>query len=57
MSIITNSGKSVFKKIIEDFDSFKKNYCPDGKTCEDIISASGLVFVFWFMYLAIQPIV
>lgn len=57
MSIITKSDyKSVLEKASDNFVSFKEKYCPDGQTCDDIMSLSLLAFTVWFMYVAMQPI-
>ena len=42
--------------IVNGFNEFKENYCPDGQTCNDIMSIGGLLFMCWFMYIAMQPI-
>jgi hypothetical protein len=49
LNTLTNLQKS--------FDTFKDRYCPDGNTCENIAVLGSLTFVFWFMYLAMAPII
>lgn len=56
MSIITKSDKSGLHKFFVELQNFKEKYCPDGQTCNDILSISGLVFVCWFMYIAMEPL-
>ena len=56
MSIITKSDKSGLHKFFVELQNFKEKYCPDGQTCNDILSISGLVFVCWFMYIEMEPL-
>ena len=57
MSIITKSDyKSVLEKMADNVLEFKEKYCPDGQTCEDLLTLGGLAFTVWFMYVAMQPI-
>lgn len=38
------------------YQEFKDKYCPDDALCNDIAAIGGLVFMVWFMYIAMQPI-
>ena len=42
--------------IVESLREFKDSYCPDGQFCENLFTIGGLVFMFWFMYIAMLPI-
>ena len=41
---------------LQTIQDLKDKYCPDGKTCEDIIGLGMLIFMFVFMYIAVAPI-
>jgi len=53
----TDTIKSFVSETFTDLPKFladfKEKYCPDGETC---FTFSGLAFMVWFMYLAIEPI-
>lgn len=46
-----------FNSVLDNLQSIKEQYCPSGHTCNDIMSIGGLLFVFWFMYIAMEPII
>lgn len=52
MTTLTKVGASIH----DAFEEFKERYCPDGHTCQDILSIGGLLFTIWFMYIAMLPI-
>tara|TARA_B100000214_G_scaffold310475_1_gene242298 strand:+ start:347 stop:517 length:171 start_codon:yes stop_codon:yes gene_type:complete len=47
---------SAFDTVSEQFAIFKDRYCPDGQTCQDLATLGSLVFIVWFMYIAMEPI-
>ncbi len=59
MSIITdevNGQKSFFVNARTSIKEFKDKYCPDGHTCDNILTFGLLVGCFVFMYIAMRPI-
>tara|TARA_R110001592_G_scaffold19847_1_gene80858 strand:+ start:3921 stop:4148 length:228 start_codon:yes stop_codon:yes gene_type:complete len=60
MSIITtevNDNNSFFVNAKNSIKSFKDKYCPDGQTCETILTFGLLIGCFVFMYVAMEPII
>ena len=57
MSTITSSGgQSFFRSIKDSLKQFKEKYCPNGQTCNDLLTLGGIVFCFLFMYIAMEPL-
>ena len=57
MSTITKiSEGNLIQRVLKGWSTFKTKYCPDGQTCNDIATVGRLVFMVWFMYIAMQPI-
>ena len=54
---IKSSVSETFKNLPKYLADFNKKYYPDGNTCNDLIAFGGLAFMFWFMYLAMEPII
>ena len=56
----TSKNEKTFQKnehsIKQTLVDFKNTYCPDGQQCNDIATVSSLVFVIWFMYVAMEPL-
>lgn len=48
--------KAAVVDIFQTLKQFRDNYCPSGHTCEDIATLSVFAFMFWFMYIAMAPI-
>lgn len=61
MSIITENVKideeNFFVNAKNSIKSFKDKYCPDGQTCETILTFGLLIGCFVFMYIAMEPII
>ena len=60
MSIITNEvndNSSFVARTKNSFTEFKDKYCPDGQTCETILTFGLLIGCFVFMYVAMEPII
>lgn len=61
MSIITEDVKvennSFFSNAKNSLREFKDKYCPDGQTCENILTVGLLVGMVVFMYIAMEPII
>ena len=55
-TITTGDVKNYFRSIKETLADFRNMYCPDGHTCENIATAGSLLFVIWFMYVAMEPL-
>ena len=53
---IKSSVSDTFKNLPKYLQEFKKTYCPDGQTCQDLGAFAGLAFCFFFMYVAMKPI-
>tara|TARA_R110002074_G_scaffold127137_3_gene265946 strand:- start:1653 stop:1838 length:186 start_codon:yes stop_codon:yes gene_type:complete len=53
---IKSSVSETFKNLPKYFQEFKEKYCPDGQQCTDFATIGGLVFCFFFMYIAMKPI-
>ncbi len=57
MSTITKIGDgNLIQRTKNAWSNFKIKYCPNGQTCDDLASVSALLFMFWFMYVAMKPI-
>jgi len=60
MSIITEDVKvennSFFSNAKNSVREFKDKYCPDGTTCDNILSFALVIGCFVFMYIAMKPI-
>tara|TARA_Y100001937_G_C7084598_1_gene314724 strand:+ start:954 stop:1133 length:180 start_codon:yes stop_codon:yes gene_type:complete len=55
--MLTSKDLGVTKQTVsEHFATFKEKYCPDDQLCNDLASLGGLVFMAWFMYVAMEPI-
>ena len=54
---IKSSVSETFKNLPDKFEDFKEKYCPDGQTCQDLLTLGGLLFTIWFMYIAMEPII
>jgi len=52
----TDTMKSAVADVFLSLRTLKDKYCPDGQTCNDIATLSGFVFMIWFMYIAMKPI-
>tara|TARA_B100000900_G_scaffold378981_1_gene363541 strand:- start:6203 stop:6355 length:153 start_codon:yes stop_codon:yes gene_type:complete len=48
--------KAAVADIFQTLKQFKERYCPNGQTCEDIATLTAFAFMFWFMYVAMEPI-
>lgn len=46
----------VGNKIVDGWHEFKEKFCDDGQLCNDMLSIGGLLFMCWFMYIAMLPI-
>jgi hypothetical protein len=55
-TITTSDVRNFFHSIKQTLVDFKNTYCPDGQQCNDIATVSSLVFVIWFMYVAMEPL-
>ena len=55
-TITTSDVRTFFHSIKQTLVDFKNTYCPDGQQCNDIATVSSLVFVIWFMYVAMEPL-
>lgn len=53
----TDAMKSAVSDGFQTLKHLKDKYCPDGQTCNDIASLSGVILCFWFMYIAMKPII
>jgi hypothetical protein len=49
--------ESFFQNVTNGWSEFKEKYCPDGQTCNDMVTIGGLAFMVWFMYIAMEPII
>lgn len=60
MSIITEemSGgtKSFLSSTWNSIKEFKTKYCPNGTTCDNVLSFLLVIGCFWFMYIAMRPL-
>ena len=60
MSIITENvdveTKSFTANAWNSIKEFKDKYCPDGQTCENLLTVGLLVGMVVFMYIAMEPI-
>jgi|TARA_Y100000361_G_scaffold92595_1_gene82630 hypothetical protein len=60
MSIITENvdveTKSFTANAWNSIKEFKDKYCPDGTTCDNILSFALVIGCFVFMYIAMKPI-
>ena len=61
MSIVTenvNADESYFcSNAKKAFVTFKDKYCPDGQTCDTILTFGLLIGMVLFMYIAMEPII
>ena len=61
MSIITENvdveTKSFTANAWNSIKEFKDKYCPDGQTCENLLTVGLLVGMVVFMYIAMEPII
>ena len=56
-TMTTDTMKSAVSDGFQTLKHLKDKYCPDGQTCNDIASLSGVILCFWFMYIAMKPII
>lgn len=57
MSTITSRGsQSFFRGMIDSLKQFKEKHCPQGQTCNDILTLGSVVACFLFMYIAMEPL-
>tara|TARA_R100000734_G_C3211882_1_gene26685 strand:+ start:141 stop:308 length:168 start_codon:yes stop_codon:yes gene_type:complete len=52
----TATMKAAVADIFQTLKQFKERYCPNGQTCEDMVTLGTFAFMFWFMYVAMEPI-
>ena len=55
-STILSDGKQLTQRTINTLKEVKDKYCPDGETCESILSFVGVFLTFVFMYIAVKPL-
>ena len=57
MSTITKLSVGNFiQRIVTKWSSFKDAVCNDGALCQDLFTVGSLLFMVWFMYVAMEPI-
>tara|TARA_B100002019_G_C20943322_1_gene437927 strand:- start:147 stop:314 length:168 start_codon:yes stop_codon:yes gene_type:complete len=52
----TATIKAAVEDTFQTLKQFKDTYCPDGRTCDDIMAVGLMSFMVWFMYIAMAPI-
>ena len=52
----TDTIKSAVADTFHNLKHFKDTYCPDDRTCDDIMAVGLMGFMVWFMYIAMAPI-
>ena len=57
MSTITKLSVGNFiQRIVNKYSSIKDAVCKDGAFCQDMFTVGSLLFMVWFMYVAMEPI-
>lgn len=57
MSTITKLSVGNFiQRIVNKWSSIKDAVCKDGALCQDMFTVGSLLFMVWFMYVAMEPI-
>lgn len=56
MTTLTDVAGNFIQRTLTRFQEFKDKVCQGGQVCSDLMTIGSFIFMLWFMYVAMEPI-
>ena len=56
MKNLVNISNNFITHTLDKFVAWKDEICKGGQLCNDVLTLGSFIFMIWFMYVAMEPI-